>query len=38
MEDVGDLALGAAFVDVVVPAADVGERDLHSEIGFDQLS
>ena len=36
-EYVGDLSLGAAFVDVVVPAADVGKSDLHAEIGFDQL-
>ena len=36
-EDVRDLSLGAAFVDVVVPAADVGEGDLHSEVCFDQL-
>ncbi len=37
MQDVGDLALRAAFVDVMVPAADVGEGDLNSEIRFDQL-
>ena len=36
-EHVGDLALGAAFVDVVVPASYVGEGYLHSEVRFDQL-
>ncbi len=38
VENIGNLALGAAFVDVMVPAADVGERDLNSEIRFDELS
>src|SRR5580704_7315317 len=35
---VGDLPLRAAFVDVVVPAADIGERHLYAEICFDELS
>src|SRR5262249_20313160 len=35
--DVGDLALRAAFVRVMIPSADVGERDLHAEVGFDEL-
>src|ERR1700680_4236543 len=37
MENVGNLPLRAAFVDVMVPAADVGECDLNSEVSFDQL-
>ncbi len=36
-QDVGDLALGAAFVDMVVPASYVGEGYLHSQVCFDQL-
>src|SRR5215469_10464693 len=36
-QHVRDLALGAAFIDVMVPSADVGKRDLDPEIGFDQL-
>src|SRR3984893_19360964 len=36
-QDVGDLALGAAFVDMVVPASYVGEGYLHSQVSFDQL-
>ena len=39
-QQVGKLALGGAlahFVDVVVPAADIGERHLHADVGFDQL-
>src|SRR5215471_21471592 len=35
--EVGDLALHAAFVHVVVPSADVGESDFHAQVGFDQL-
>ena len=36
-QHIGDLALRAAFVDVMVPAADVGKCDLHSQVGFDEL-
>ena len=36
-QHVGDLALGAAFVDVVVPASYVGEGHLHSQVRFDHL-
>src|ERR1700733_7711856 len=36
-ENIGKLSLGAAFVDMMVPAADVGEGYLHSQIRFDQL-
>ncbi len=36
-EHVGKLAFDRAFIDVVVPSADVGKGDLHAEIGFDQL-
>ena len=35
-ETVGQLAGGAAFVDVGVPAVDFGEGDLHTDVGFDQ--
>src|SRR5579864_6369984 len=37
-QHVGDLPLRAAFVDVVVPAADIGERHLYAEIRLDELS
>src|SRR5215469_4972983 len=36
-QHIRDLAFGAAFIDVVIPSADVGKRDLDPEIGFDQL-
>src|SRR5215469_5502111 len=36
-QHIRDLAFGTAFIDVVVPAADVGKSDLDAEIGFDQL-
>src|SRR3984893_2403802 len=36
-QDVGDLALGAAFVDVVIPSADVGEGSLRLHDRLDQL-
>jgi hypothetical protein len=36
-QDIGELAFGRTFVDVMVPAADIGESNLHSEIGFDEL-
>jgi len=36
-EHVGELTFNRALVDVMVPSADVGERDLHAEICFDQL-
>src|ERR1700722_3396124 len=35
---VGELAFGCAFVDVMVPSTDVGESNLHAEIGLNQLS
>ena len=34
---VGELALRRALVDVRVPAADVGERDLEADVRLDQL-
>src|SRR5204863_3805909 len=37
-QHVGELALCAAFVDVVVPSADVGECNLHAQVGLDELS
>ena len=36
-QDIGDLALRAAFVHMVIPAADVGKRDLHAEVRLDEL-
>src|ERR1700722_557200 len=36
-KNIGNLALGAAFVDVMVPASDIGEGDLHAEVGLDEL-
>ena len=37
-QHIRDLSLRAAFVDVMVPSADVGKRHLHSQVGFDQLA
>src|SRR5579863_6109319 len=37
-EHVGDLAIGRAFVDVMVPSTDIGKCHLHAEIRFDELS
>src|SRR5579864_6311725 len=37
-QHVGDLPLRAAFVHVVVPTSDIGERDLYTEIRLDELS
>ena len=34
---VGELALRAALIDVGVPAADVGERDLEADVGLREL-
>ena len=36
-QSVGQLARGAALIDVRIPAAAVGERDLQSHVGLDQL-
>src|ERR1051325_9519773 len=36
-QHIGQLTLCTAFVHVMVPAADIGERDLHSEIGLNKL-
>ena len=36
-EAVGELPGCAALVDVSVPAADVGERDLEADVGLDEL-
>ena len=36
-KNIGNLALRAAFVDVMVPASDIGEGDLHAEVGLDEL-
>ena len=33
----GELALHAAFRGVMVPAADLGEGDLHADVGLDEL-
>ncbi len=33
----GELALGVALVGVGVPAVDLGEGDLHADVGLDQL-
>ena len=37
-QHIRDLALRAAFVDVMVPSANVGKRHLHAEVGFDELA
>jgi hypothetical protein len=36
-QTLGELPLDAAFRRVVVPAPDVGERQLHAHVGFHQL-
>src|SRR5215469_16875893 len=36
-EHIRYLPLRAAFIDVMIPATDVGEGDLHAEVGFDEL-
>ncbi len=36
-QHIGDLALCAAFVDMVVPAADVGKCHLYAQVGLDEL-
>src|SRR6202030_1818946 len=37
-EQVGELALHAAFVDVVVPAAAIDEQNFHADLGFKELT
>ena len=37
-KNICDLSLRAAFVHMMVPTADVGERHLHAEVRLDQLS
>src|SRR5579872_143355 len=35
--EVGDLSLRVAFVDVMIPSADVGEGYFDAKVGFDEL-